>query len=61
MKIGSNARTLHHGTMLMNVDTKALENYLMVDKGKLVSKGVESVRSRIMNLQDLYPRSFFNQ
>ena len=58
MKIGRNSRTLHHGTMLMNVDTKALGNYLMVDKGKLVSKGVESVRSRIMNLQELYKRLF---
>ena len=34
----------------MNVDTKALSHYLMVDKAKLVSKGVESVRARVMNL-----------
>ena len=30
--MGVNSRTLHHGTMLMHVNTNALNNYLEVDK-----------------------------
>jgi lipoate-protein ligase A len=40
----------HHGTILVNVDMSKLSLYLNVSKDKLVSKGVESVRSRVTNL-----------
>lgn len=40
----------HHGTILVNVDMSMLSQYLNVSKDKLVSKGVESVRSRVTNL-----------
>lgn len=40
----------HHGTILVNVDMSKLSQYLNVSKDKLVSKGVESVRSRVTNL-----------
>jgi lipoate-protein ligase A len=40
----------HHGTILIRVDMENLSKYLNVSKDKLVSKGVESVRSRVTNL-----------
>ena len=45
----------HHGTLMLRVDTHALERYLQVRADKLVSKGVDSVRSRVMNLCDIVP------
>ena len=45
--------------MMMNVNFNALENYLEVDKQKLVSKGAESIKSRVMNLQELYKGSLY--
>lgn len=42
----------HHGTLLVNVDMSMLSHYLNVSRDKLVSKGVESVRSRVMNLTE---------
>ena len=46
-------KALHHGTILCNVDTQQLWNYLNPDKAKLKSKGIDSVVSRVMNLQEL--------
>lgn len=40
----------HHGTILVNVNMGNLSRYLNVSKDKLVSKGVESVKSRVTNL-----------
>jgi len=40
----------HHGTILINVDMSMLSHYLNVAKAKLESKGVDSVRSRVVNL-----------
>jgi lipoate-protein ligase A len=42
----------HHGTILVNVDMSKLSHYLNVSRDKLVSKGVESVRSRVTNLTE---------
>ena len=43
-------RCYHHGTILVHVDMKNLSAYLNVSKDKLVSKGVDSVKSRVGNL-----------
>lgn len=45
----------HHGTILMHADREQMEKYLHVSRQKLESKGVESVRSRVVNLCDLLP------
>jgi len=50
---GSNC--YHHGTILMDVDMEQLSHYLQVDTKKLQSKGVASVRSRVMNLKEACP------
>ena len=41
----------HHGTILISADKEKAARFLNVDMQKLKSKGVESVRSRIENLQ----------
>jgi len=45
----------HHGTILIDVDTGKLSEYLNVSKAKIESKGVKSVVSRIVNLKELKP------
>lgn len=42
----------HHGTILINVNMENLSKYLNVSRDKLVSKGVESVKSRVINLSE---------
>ena len=46
----------HHGTILVDVDMEKLSRYLSPSKAKLESKGVASVRSRVINLKELSPR-----
>lgn len=45
----------HHGTVLLNADRQEMTRYLSVSQEKLRSKGVESVKSRVGNLQDYVP------
>ncbi|KAL4492019.1 hypothetical protein ABPG72_008440 [Tetrahymena utriculariae] len=52
---GTGKKALHHGTMLLNVDTQNVKQYLNPNKEKLKSKGVDSVISRIINLQEVKP------
>ena len=46
----------HHGTLMVDVDTEKLGRYLSPSKAKLESKGVASVRSRVVNLKALAPQ-----
>lgn len=43
----------HHGTLLIDVDMKKLQKYLNVSVQKMASKGIESVKSRVINLHDI--------
>ena len=45
----------HHGTIMVDVDSSMLERYLTVSPQKLASKGVDSVRSRVVNLREYRP------
>ena len=54
-KDGSGKKALHHGTMLLDLDLNALEKYLSPNKLKLISKGVDSVKGRVINLTKLNP------
>lgn len=45
----------HHGTLLVDVDISKMGMYLNVSQDKLKGNGVESVRSRVMNLKELIP------
>ncbi len=45
----------HHGTILINTDMSKLSAYLAVPKDKIESKGIASVRSRVVNLAELNP------
>ncbi|MBQ6353099.1 MAG: lipoate--protein ligase [Lentisphaeria bacterium] len=48
-------RTLFHGTMLFDADLSVLEKVLRPDEAKIRAKGIRSVRSRVMNLRELFP------
>lgn len=48
-----NGRVLHHGTLLFQTDLERMQHVLTVDQEKLLSKGVASVRSRVVNLAEL--------
>lgn len=45
----------HHGTILIDVDMSVLGDYLNVPAQKMTSKGVTSVKSRVINLRELVP------
>ncbi|RCW47355.1 MULTISPECIES: lipoate--protein ligase [unclassified Halanaerobium] len=46
-------KAYHHGTILLDTDIKSLVEYLQVSKEKIISKGIESVRSRVVNLKEI--------
>lgn len=46
---------LHHGTILISADMEKMTRYLQVPKDKIQSKGIESVRSRVVNLSQYNP------
>ena len=48
-------RSYHHGTLLVDVNGEKLTRYLTPTKAKLETKGVASVRSRVVNLVELCP------
>ncbi len=45
----------HHGTILVDVDMGVMQHYLNVPKQKMASKGVDSVKSRVINLKEIVP------
>ncbi len=50
-----NGAAYHHGTLMVDVDTDLAMRYLSPSKAKLAAKGVDSVRSRIVNLREFVP------
>ncbi len=53
--------SLHHGTLIMNVNMSDLSKYLNVSAIKMASKGVDSVRKRVANLVDFKPSLTLDQ
>lgn len=47
---------LHHGTLLIHIDLDRLDQYLTPSQEKIQSKGIDSVRSRVCNLQEINPQ-----
>ncbi len=41
----------HHGTILVDANMDKLSKYLKVSKEKIISKGIDSIRSRVINLK----------
>ncbi|MFL0247365.1 lipoate--protein ligase [Candidatus Clostridium stratigraminis] len=51
--ISENGMNCHHGTLLVDVDFNKLNRYLTVSPLKLMSKGIESVKARVINLKEI--------
>ena len=45
----------HHGTIMIDTDREKMSKFLTVSQSKMQSKGVDSVKSRVVNLIELYP------
>ena len=52
---------MHHGTLLLSADLERLTRYLQVSREKIRAKGIESVRSRVINLQECLPTLSISQ
>lgn len=50
-----NGRVMHHGTLMFNSDLSIVSKALRVDREKIESKGIKSVRSRVTNLKEHLP------
>ena len=50
-----NGRAFHNGTLLVDADMTKMGRYLSPSTAKIASKGVDSVRSRVVNLRELCP------
>ena len=48
-------RLLHHGTLMFSSELEVLEKALRVQKDKMISKGIKSVRDRVTNIRDHLP------
>ena len=48
-------KTLFHGTLLFDCNMEILGKVLIPDPEKIQSKGIKSVRARVMNLSSLFP------
>lgn len=44
---------LHHGTILLDLDISSMISVLSTDRSKIISKGVKSIYSRVMNIKDV--------
>lgn len=51
----SKGKAYHHGTLLIDTDVSKMGRYLSPPKAKLETKGIASVRSRVVNLKALSP------
>lgn len=51
----SKGRSYHHGTLLIRADMDKLGRYLTPPKAKLDTKGIKSVKSRVINLCEISP------
>lgn len=49
----STKASYHHGTILIDTDFKQMLQYLQPSKEKIESKGIESIKSRVVNLKEL--------
>lgn len=49
----SKGKSYHHGTILVSANMERMQRYLTPSKAKLESKGVKSVKSRVINLSEL--------
>lgn len=54
--LSDKGKSCHHGTLLVDVNLDKLSRYLTVSPLKLKSKGIESVLSRVVNLNEICPQ-----
>jgi lipoate---protein ligase len=52
----SKNRMVSHGTLLFDSDLSHVSDALNVSSGKITSKGIKSVRSRVANISEFLPR-----